>query len=57
MLVVMCSTLIYNIVLYSVFHGPGYFTLPGPCVSAAGSLAAELPPKEGEEDLAKPSTR
>lgn len=57
MLVGICGTLIYNIVLSSVFHGPGSFTLPGPCVSAAGSPAAELPPKEGEEDIAQPPTR
>lgn len=57
MLLVMFRTLIYNIVLSSVFHGPGSFTHPGPCVSAAGSPTAELPPKEGEEDLAQPPTR
>lgn len=57
MLVVMCGTLIYNIVLSSVFHGSGSFILPGPCAYAAGSPAAELPPKEGEEDLAQPPTR
>lgn len=49
--------LICDIVLFSVFHASGSFTLLGYCVSIVGSSAAELPPKESEEDFAQPSTR